>query len=127
MDMKDLTAGTYVIGENVKNPQADRRKTCNFSAESLWLQGTKVSVKEDEEFKGVFTINRIGGRPWHGINGTKTKSRHPAFPLLVAALIPVEVSDEEWLRANVEGMGHGVLLRLMKAGKITRDDIVNSL
>jgi hypothetical protein len=47
---------------------------------------------------------------------------HPGFAALVAALRPVEWTDEEWVRVHVNS-GNYVIVRLLTSGKITRDDV----
>lgn len=124
MKIEDLKPGMHEISETVKNPKPDRRRANgNFAAAEIWPKGKRVCVTEDYEVRGSFKIFHLSGYEHLGVNGRKGGTyNHPGFEILVAALKPVEWTDEEWVRAHINN-GNFVLERLLGSGKITRGDI----
>lgn len=125
--MGNLKAGMYEIAEDVTNPKPDRRKAArSFSAHTVWTKGMRVCVEEDGDCSGHFRIYRSGGYPHLGVAGRfGGKHNHPGFEALAAALRPIEWTDAEWVSENIISAG-SVLVRLLKDGKVTREDLLKT-
>lgn len=125
MKIEDLKPGMYEIAQDVVNPQADRRKSGrDFAAQPTWPKGKRVCVTQDWEFKARFTIFLPGGYQHLGVTGHKGGSHnHHGFDALVAALRPVEQTHREWVQIEVQCPDR-VLVKLLDAGKITREDVL---
>jgi hypothetical protein len=121
MKPETLMPGMYVITKTLVNPKPDRRKTCNFGAQIEWKKGTRVAVAA-----GLFDSLDIfppGTYSFNGVTGRRGCDRnHPGWLAVIEALEPVEITDEEWLKLNCS-TPHHTLVRLMKAGKLSRADI----
>jgi hypothetical protein len=122
--IEDLKPGMYVVGADVDNPKADRRKSRNLSAAPKWMKGLRVVVSEDWELKGLFTVAQIG--VFNGVQGRRGgRMNHPGFEALIAALEPVEWTTGEWVQVHIN-CPNRVLVRLLDGGKITRQDVLNA-
>ena len=96
-----------------------------------WEKGLRVCVQIEESENRLHpnraTIFRASGYSFYGVTGRENgELNHSGFDALVAALQPVEWTDEEWVHVHVSNGDH-VLVRLLESGKITREDIKRTL
>lgn len=128
--------GVYVLSKDVENPNFDKRST-EWHKRPVFKAGTKVTIVKNWRTNYDFTSDS-DTRVQYGCRIGGLNDRYPlihciqpgnfAYEPLVDALVAVNPNDEEYLAhiANEHGSDADtdlVLLRLMKQGVVTREQI----
>lgn len=123
--MIDSKWSLWELPDEVKNPAADRRSKY-LLAQPIIPTGTKF-IREEWSYKekiGMRTEIRyyVYSRGWHSNYNITVRQYEPLYDPLVAALVPVTPTDEQWAVMTVKDHQE-VLHRLLELKLVTLEQL----
>ncbi|MHA2216912.1 MAG: hypothetical protein ACXACY_13290 [Candidatus Hodarchaeales archaeon] len=139
--LESLTAGLYILTEDVPNPYCDARLKYNFSKVAMWPKGLIIKIMKPKKWAPkckwsiVFFSGRIEGYRNHGYTRSSQVKRviyscDKQFELIVPHLekeltlrsMMIQVEEESGMYIGIPA----TFEKLIQIGKINLNDIKNA-